>query len=584
MGTRAALLIGISDYGVEFGNIPESILDLQKIKQVLQDPDEGDYALKALKNLDNVTIQSEIEIFFADRSPDDILLLYFVGHGVLGSDQNVPQPLYLCPANAEKRNQTLVESTAISMMFLKHHLDSSQAKQIMVILECCVESAIAHQLRQSADIANIYSLNQEGQVVLSWFRERQIALDPVEGQSYFTQYLIEGMRGGVHTEEAWITAQQLCHYIEQRFDKADQSHPLLSFFSGQTGSHFPIVKAPKSHLKLEYRKEVDRIFRELDQELYLEFDGEIKDPLDLGSLETYRDRCKLNVEEAQLIEKQVQKTYLKQAQNRQKYATYVKTIAQNPSPPTPRALKRLTEIRSNLGLGDYDTKRIEAEFGLTQSHPPLHFQTTQKTKQQPQVRKGQNATKEKQPIDQDPSDAPHLRYQPLEKYLKAQDWKAADHETYRLMIEQVDKDEGEWFQLQELLTYPCDDMMKIDQCWVQYSQGKFGFSVQMKLWQECGSPRSYNKVWEKFGDCVGWRTEGEWLSYQSINPSLDSPPGHFPMGGFTSDCVLWDAAYRDWGWTFNDVFYVSLCLYFSSLMTRFSCCPVRSIEHHSDVI
>ncbi|MEO0874005.1 MAG: GUN4 domain-containing protein, partial [Bacteroidota bacterium] len=41
------------------------------------------------------------------------------------------------------------------------------------------------------------------------------------------------------------------------------------------------------------------------------------------------------------------------------------------------------------------------------------------------------------------------------------------------------------------------------------SNDHFGFSVQKEIWEECGSPTSYNDDWEQFGDRVGWRKNGQ---------------------------------------------------------------------------
>lgn len=53
-----------------------------------------------------------------------------------------------------------------------------------------------------------------------------------------------------------------------------------------------------------------------------------------------------------------------------------------------------------------------------------------------------------------------------------------------------------------------------------YSSGQYGFSKQKKIWQECGSPMSYNEDWKKFGTRVGWRRGGKWLDYDELNWEL----------------------------------------------------------------
>ncbi|PSB27746.1 GUN4 domain-containing protein [Stenomitos frigidus] len=136
------------------------------------------------------------------------------------------------------------------------------------------------------------------------------------------------------------------------------------------------------------------------------------------------------------------------------------------------------------------------------------------------------------------------RYATLEDLLKTQQWRNADKETLRLMLTTVGKDEGQYLDADDLKNFPCDDLRTLDQLWVKYSHGKWGFSVQKRIWQECGSPMDYNDDWERFGDRVGWRKDDDWVNYGDFTFNLDkSPVGEFPgcvvvglrvWGGFSS--------------------------------------------------
>jgi hypothetical protein len=125
-----------------------------------------------------------------------------------------------------------------------------------------------------------------------------------------------------------------------------------------------------------------------------------------------------------------------------------------------------------------------------------------------------------------------LKYDKLMNYLASATWKEADKETYRLMITTVGKEEGQYFGTEELRNFPCEELKAIDSLWVKYSNGHFGFSVQKKIYVDCGAKLDGNypgkEIWEKFGDRVGWRANGEWLTYNDLNPSLSSRQGIFP--------------------------------------------------------
>jgi hypothetical protein len=87
----------------------------------------------------------------------------------------------------------------------------------------------------------------------------------------------------------------------------------------------------------------------------------------------------------------------------------------------------------------------------------------------------------------------------------------------------------------------------IDQLWVKYSNGRFGFSVQKRIYQSLGGTKEYDEseVWQKFGDKVGWRKKNEWLYYNDLTFSEKAPEAHLPRGVFgvfvplSSSFVVW---------------------------------------------
>jgi predicted NACHT family NTPase len=125
-------------------------------------------------------------------------------------------------------------------------------------------------------------------------------------------------------------------------------------------------------------------------------------------------------------------------------------------------------------------------------------------------------------------------YQQLETFLKNGQWKEADQETSRLMLQIVGKEADQWLSVEDIQNFPCEDLRAIDKLWVDYSQGKFGFSVQKKVWMDCGGvPGEYDYwgVYKKFAEQVGWQTNGEWLNYESITFLYwRSKNAHLPVG------------------------------------------------------
>jgi serine/threonine-protein kinase len=125
-----------------------------------------------------------------------------------------------------------------------------------------------------------------------------------------------------------------------------------------------------------------------------------------------------------------------------------------------------------------------------------------------------------------------VRCSKLEDYLKNQQWQKADRETSRVMLQTMGREEDGYLTLNDIENFPCPDLRKIDQLWVKYSKGKFGFSVQKKIYQSLGGTKEYDrKVWETFGDEVGWRKGGKWLEYKKLTFSMEHYEGHLPVMG-----------------------------------------------------
>ena len=129
-------------------------------------------------------------------------------------------------------------------------------------------------------------------------------------------------------------------------------------------------------------------------------------------------------------------------------------------------------------------------------------------------------------------------FQELERLLRAGQWKEADEETYRLMITTVDKEPGQFFTRDELLNFPCEELLAIDALWVKYSDGKFGFSVQKDLYLKCGGiadGKYYEKAFFDFFDQVKWST---------ITYDLSAPEGHLPSWVVVDNRVISSLASR----------------------------------------
>lgn len=123
-------------------------------------------------------------------------------------------------------------------------------------------------------------------------------------------------------------------------------------------------------------------------------------------------------------------------------------------------------------------------------------------------------------------------YARLRDLLKAGEWKKADQETATRMAEVADRLKN--LRAEDVKRFPNQDLQNIDRLWVKYSDGRFGFSVQRKIYLACGAEPNGKypgeQIWQEFLKQVGWQREGNLAKPPSdLIFQLSAPPGHLPQ-------------------------------------------------------
>jgi hypothetical protein len=121
-------------------------------------------------------------------------------------------------------------------------------------------------------------------------------------------------------------------------------------------------------------------------------------------------------------------------------------------------------------------------------------------------------------------------YAQLRYFLAAGKWQEADEETARLMLKAVGRDFESSFERDELSKIPCSVLSTLDKIWLFASQGRFGFTVQKKIWESVGgSPTTDDtETAERFGDRIGQYANGNWVYYDDLTFNGSAPVGHLP--------------------------------------------------------
>jgi serine/threonine-protein kinase len=120
-------------------------------------------------------------------------------------------------------------------------------------------------------------------------------------------------------------------------------------------------------------------------------------------------------------------------------------------------------------------------------------------------------------------------YRPLQKLLVNGKWQEADLETSKKILEVAGRTKAGWLRVDDINNFPVEDLHTIDRLWVKISNEYFGFSVQKRIYESVGGTKKYDqKIWEVFGDRLGWCVDQKWLKVDGIKFASDAPVGHLP--------------------------------------------------------
>lgn len=122
-----------------------------------------------------------------------------------------------------------------------------------------------------------------------------------------------------------------------------------------------------------------------------------------------------------------------------------------------------------------------------------------------------------------------VNYQPLQELLIAKNFQEADKLTQKYLcalVEKHTKKSKQWLYFTDINFIPVNELFIIDLLWKTYSKGKFGFSVQKKIWVK------YNNRWDKLWEKIKWSeiATGTMKRYpQEFIWTIDAPEGHLPL-------------------------------------------------------
>jgi uncharacterized caspase-like protein len=258
---KAALLIGVSDYEPGFNPLPAAVKDIEAMQRVLLDPEMGGFdQVKLLANPDPQTMQYEIETLFSSRVKDDLVLLFFSGHGIKDDSGR----LYFATRITRKNVKgDLIRSTAVPANFVNDIMNNSRCRRQAIILDCCFSGAFDPALQAkddgSVDLRN--QLGAEGRVVLTSSSSTEYSFEQQGAElSLYTRYLVEGMETGAGdlNEDGFVSVLELHEYASSKVQETAPNMTPKIITLRDKGFEIVLAKARVADPKLKYRKEAQR--------------------------------------------------------------------------------------------------------------------------------------------------------------------------------------------------------------------------------------------------------------------------------------------------------------------------------------
>lgn len=239
MSKKYALIIGNSRYNDPgLAQLTTPGRDAADFASVLKDKDICSFdKVDILLNGSSSAISEAIDVFFEQKNSDDLLLLYFSGHGVR-DDQG---SLYLAATNTVR---TRLRSTAIKSDFIREAMDQCPTRRQVLILDCCNSGAFTQGTKGSTGLSVGTATAFEGgfgRIILTASDATQYAWegDKVIGgteNSLFTHFLVKGLKGEADNDgNGFITVDELYDYAFEQVKLATPKQTPSKFSSKQQG-------------------------------------------------------------------------------------------------------------------------------------------------------------------------------------------------------------------------------------------------------------------------------------------------------------------------------------------------------------
>ncbi|MFM6320804.1 MAG: caspase, EACC1-associated type [Microcystis panniformis] len=358
---KFALLIGVSEYSEGLRSISSAIQDIEAMRRVLEHPDMGAFdQVTVLSNPDKGSMEKAVEVLFANRQRDDLVLLYFSGHGL--KDQKAR--FFLSTRDTGRdQNGDFRRATALAASKLQEYITDSRSQRQIIILDCCFSGALVQGMPIKGELNIQEELGGKGRAILTSSSPIEYSFESEDNDlSIYTKYLVEGIETGAADKDGdqLISVNELHEYASERVKEAAPAMTPKFYLSLEGDDTIYLAKSPLAATNpiFIYREKVREILDEWSKENICK---ENFNRVERNCLNELRNELDLSLQEADIIEYENLAPFRKRLQNLTEYkATFRELLADSISI-TEGNRRRLKELQSRYGLRDEDIQVIEEE-------------------------------------------------------------------------------------------------------------------------------------------------------------------------------------------------------------------------------
>lgn len=214
-----ALLIGINKYDdPEIRPLKYSVADVTEVYKVLVDPERGGFKSDNVKLLTDGTEEQPTSVnimnylgWLQDAAEDDIVLIYYSGHGYNDSKSS-----YLLSKNAKIGN---LLGTAVPTELFNAATKRLKTKTVITILDSCNSGGVSTASKGREDFSNFFkdveNLKTEAMITYASCKSNELSYEwPEKQHGVFTYYLAEGLRGEADgNKDGYIMFSEVADYV-----------------------------------------------------------------------------------------------------------------------------------------------------------------------------------------------------------------------------------------------------------------------------------------------------------------------------------------------------------------------------------